>query len=754
MIGRTIGSYTILEKIGEGGMGTVYRGVDELLEREVGGKGLRPELAHDERIARRFRTEAVTLGRLSHPHIATLYTMLQDGGDLFMVMEFVRGRSLEEMLHARRRLPLRLALRIFEQALDGIAHAHAHGIVHRDIKPGNIMVTEDGQVKVMDFGIARVLGGTRMTKAGHLVGTLEYMAPEQVRGRDVDARTDIYALGVLLYELLTGRVPFRGDSDYALIRAHVEDAPPPPRQFSPDLPEGIEAAILRALEKAPDERFPTATAFRDALSEVRLPTRTAPTRAVEVEAADPSAKPSSVDDVASAEGSGEESAERDEAALEQQPAPPPTRAATEDDGETVASRRQAVSAPPPTRAAERTERAGSVPVPTRAADGPISPLPERPSPVDAARQGVLRAVERARRLPPPVLAGSAVLVALLLVGVFLLPGLIGGSEQGGHLNPADSLDVEVTTSGMTPAADTTRTGRGDTPVGPVIAAPSEPESSPSEGLSDAEVQTLFEQANDYVGAGQLVTPAGQNALETCLRILAARPAHEGALGLIRQIARQYEGEGDAQMQQRRYQEAVARYRTALTVAGSYPGLLPDWQQDVRQKIENAETRLAARTPAPEPTPSTPAPTEPESPQTGTVRIVVRPYGDIYVNGTRKASSTNQAFTEQLAPGTYRVRVQHPVFGQWERRITVRAGQTQDEVFNFNATFRLTVTSQPPNAEILVDGEPTGRYTPSVITLHPGQRTIAVRRDGYASARRTLSLDGAPSDPLHFPLSSE
>jgi hypothetical protein len=380
--------------------------------------------------------------------------------------------------------------------------------------------------------------------------------------------------------------------------------------------------------------------------------------------------------------------------------------------------------------------------------------------VDAARQGVLRAIGRVRRLPPPVLAGSAVLLALLLVGAFLLPGLIDSSESGSGPNPIDSLYVSVPTSDVTSAADSAQAiGRGISPMGPEVVSPGDAGSSPSEGLSDAEVQALLDRAYEFVAAEQLVTPAGQNALETCLRILAARPAHKAALDLIQQIARQYEEEGDAQMQQRRYREALARYRTALTVAESYPGLLPDGRQGIQQKIEAAETRLAAQPPAPEqrPTPSPPsesASRAPEPVRTGTVRIVVRPYGDIFIDGTRKATGTNRAFTDQLAPGTYRVRVQHPVFGQWERRVTVRAGQTQDELFNFNATFQLTVTSQPPNAEIIVDGEATGRYTPSVITLHPGQRTIAVRRDGYAPAQRTLTLDGAPSDPLHFPLSSE
>lgn len=265
MIRQKIGQYQILEQIGTGGMGAVYRGIDRMLEREVAIKMLRPELARDHQLVKRFRTEAVTLARLNHPHIATLYSFFREDEDFFMVMEFVPGQTLEDVLIQSGALPLERARSIFDQALQGIEHAHRHGIIHRDIKPSNIVLAREGTVKVMDFGIARVLGTARMTQTGRLIGTLEYMAPEQVQGREGDARSDIYALGVLLYEMLTGRVPFEADSDYALMQAQIEQPPPPPRTLLPDLPAAVEAVILRALAKDPEERFQTASALRDAI---------------------------------------------------------------------------------------------------------------------------------------------------------------------------------------------------------------------------------------------------------------------------------------------------------------------------------------------------------------------------------------------------------------------------------------------------------------------------------------------------------
>jgi hypothetical protein len=261
---ETIGHYAIEVKLGEGGVGEVFRALDPMLGRQVAVKRLRPELASREDVAERFQAEAKTLARLNHPNIATLYSFERDGDALFMVMEYVEGETVSSILRRMGALPLERALGVFVQALEGIGYAHERGVVHRDIKASNLILSPEGLVKVMDFGIARVLGSERVTLLGQLVGTPEYMSPEQIRGEETDVRSDVYALGALLYALLAGRLPFTARSDFDLLRAHVESEPPPLGPIAGGGPS-LEAAILRALAKDPAARFQSVADFRSAL---------------------------------------------------------------------------------------------------------------------------------------------------------------------------------------------------------------------------------------------------------------------------------------------------------------------------------------------------------------------------------------------------------------------------------------------------------------------------------------------------------
>ena len=266
MVARTIGKYRVVEKVGRGGMGTVYRAVDETLERDVAIKILNSEITEPE-VIKRFRTEALTLARLNHPGIAVVHELYQENGDLFMVMEFVRGQTFQQLSERAGQLPLDQVIALGAQALDALAYAHRLGIVHRDLKPSNLMLSESGVVKIMDFGIARIVGSEHLTGDGSMMGTPAYMSPEQVRGDEVDGRADLYSLAVVLYRLLAARLPFEADTAIAFAQKQLNDPPTPLKTMRPDLPAWCEVVLGRALEKSPRDRFQSAEEFKQALME-------------------------------------------------------------------------------------------------------------------------------------------------------------------------------------------------------------------------------------------------------------------------------------------------------------------------------------------------------------------------------------------------------------------------------------------------------------------------------------------------------
>jgi serine/threonine-protein kinase len=261
MTDQTFGQYRLVTQIGSGGMGNVYKAIDTTLQREVAIKVLSAKIVGDPSVLERFRSEAVTLGRLSHPNIASVYSFIESGGEYLLVMELVSGTNLEELVQRDGPLSPKRACQLISQALLGLQHAHAKGVVHRDIKPSNLMVTEEGVVKLMDFGIAKTAEAPKLTREGKAPGTPEYMSPEQIQGLALDARSDLYSMGVVLFELLTGELPFHGDTDYELMRAHIETVVP-----SLKLPSssGIELdrILQKALSKSPAKRYSSATEMR------------------------------------------------------------------------------------------------------------------------------------------------------------------------------------------------------------------------------------------------------------------------------------------------------------------------------------------------------------------------------------------------------------------------------------------------------------------------------------------------------------
>ena len=270
-IGERIGDYEIIQILGAGGMGQVYKVRNVLSDRIEAMKVLLPNLEGDPGLADRFLNEIKVQATLDHPNIAKLHTAMRSGNQLVMVMEFVDGTSLAQVLQ-RGPLPPSTAAAYASQVLDALGYAHAHGVIHRDIKPANIMLAADGHIKLMDFGIARVQADRRLTQTGSTVGSLFYMSPEQIKGGDPDGRSDLYSLGITMYEMVTGRRPFLGDSDFQIMSAHLQQAPMAPIEVIPGIPSALSDIILMAIEKDPAARFQSAEAFRAALGQ-RLPRR-------------------------------------------------------------------------------------------------------------------------------------------------------------------------------------------------------------------------------------------------------------------------------------------------------------------------------------------------------------------------------------------------------------------------------------------------------------------------------------------------
>jgi serine/threonine protein kinase len=264
MIGKQIGPYIIQEKLGEGGMGVVYKGIHKDIEQTVAIKVLYPQYAKDENFRERFKREAKVQAKLHHPNVVNILNYLEDeDGNMYIVMEYVGGGSLEDKMRTGK-ISLSDSVSVIIQVLNALSYMHSNGIIHRDIKPSNIMFA-DSIVKVSDFGIAKPMSDKGLTKTGAIVGTVWYMAPEIIKGEIPTPASDLYAVGVILYQLLTGRTPFYGKTDFEVMKSHLEKEPQPPETLNPNLPPGTWDLVKKALAKSPKERFSSADEFKQAL---------------------------------------------------------------------------------------------------------------------------------------------------------------------------------------------------------------------------------------------------------------------------------------------------------------------------------------------------------------------------------------------------------------------------------------------------------------------------------------------------------
>jgi len=479
------GRYQIVSELGRGAMGVVYEGFDPVIGRAVAIKTMLTEgLSGNEfeTYRARFQREAQAAGVLAHPNIVTIYDFGEDEGFLFLAMELLRGKSLEKLLQEQTVLPIETIIPIYQQVCSALDFAHLHKIVHRDIKPANIMILENGQVKVADFGIAKMLT-TGMTRAGQILGTPNYMSPEQVKGRGVDGRSDIFALGVILYELVTGEKPFAGQNVTTVIYKIMHENPISPRELEPTIHPGLSAVITRALAKSMDERYQTCTELAEDLKNYRNLGGQSPSSTASIQ------RPMlaiSTNETAALDVSTLRGVTKAPAAEPVRPSPPaahapqapqveasPRVAPPQVQAQATPQIQPPAAAPPrpvaahvatppaPTPVAPRGEAQASAllearvdqPTPSRAATPTPSPTGEAVA-GSAAAQAV---TVQARRASPLIWAGAAVLLAIAAAGGYFLPhrGQVASSSQTSQAGTnAPSTSSPTANSSQTTPAET------------------------------------------------------------------------------------------------------------------------------------------------------------------------------------------------------------------------------------------------------------------------------------------------------------
>ncbi len=649
MVGESIENYRIDKILGHGGMGVVYKALDTSIDRTVALKVMNTSFAADEEFLWRFKSEAKVLGRLLHPNIVNVYAFRHIEPHLFIVMEYINGGTLSNLIDDVGKVPLHRALPILKQSLTALEFAHQSNIIHRDIKPHNILLTDKGQVKISDFGLAKIQENTStsVTRVGVTGGTIYYMPPEQsVALSDVDHRGDIYSLGMTMYQMLAGRMPFdEGSSTLTILKAVDEQRIPPPDKYNPEMPAPLVDIIMQAIKKDRNERFQSA---REMIAAI----------------------------------------ERFEQGEAEVPAPEGTRIFTPADKTQIYTKRPAL---------KKSKKTSSKPAPQQQKSRSAAPTGDTSS----SKKGLF--------------IGIVTAVLLAAAGAYYFFGTPGGSGFDIPASPTitENQQPASTEQTTTPGSNTAPLTLDEVPD----------ENNQPVGQQPASPQDETENAQQEINTDNQPrsSPPTTTANSQSIRI-ASNPSGAQVVLDGRQV-------GTTPLQLSNLN--VRNYTLELRLAG-----YSTWTGTFNPSARN---EFAATL----------------SPVAGRVRIVVRPYGDISINGDSHASNTNAAYETALSPGNHLIEATHPILGKWEKRVQVSAGQTMDVLFNFNEEINVTVISNPINAEIFIDGASTNRYTPSQFALRPGNHTISVQKAGYkAAGTKNIILEKQLSSPIEFTLEAD
>jgi serine/threonine protein kinase len=692
IIGKTIDNYKILAEIGRGGMGRVYKAIDTSLEKIVALKFIDPILARDENFLRRFKTEAKALAKLENVNIVTVYALRETEFGVFMVMEYVEAKTLSDWLRDDGAFSWQDTVQISKQLLNAVGHAHKVGVIHRDIKSSNILLSRDLRVKVTDFGLAKVIQqhGPASTVTQMRAGTLYYMSPEQVKGlKNVDFRSDIYSLGMTLYEMLVGRVPFeKTESDFTIQKQIVDGQIPSPLKFNSSIPKSLVKVITKSIDKDPQRRFQSAEEMRKEIENLEYST---PEK----------------NSVKAAKG-----------------------------------------------ISHSFKRIfllitfivliflGYITI-----IDPFSFFDTGSMNIEKFKTGLKTGASLLTILTKPT--GASVFLNDSSLGLTPLENISVNDRQ---------IKVLITKNGYC-SIDTSlivQTSDINT-YNFILKELISPEKKPILGtleITSRPDDTSIWINNKFIGTtpreNEELKPGHYTLLLRKKGYVEYRESFSVQSGKTTKISAVLEALGTLSVTS---QPAGAE----IILNGGSIGNTPLYNKELKKGsyqiilrksgfkdfLKNVEI----------------VPTENSNifgtllALNGTLKVLIRPWGSIYVDGIMKEKDTNFQFQTELPVGIHQVKAVHPALGEWEGQIKIESDHTQDIVIDFNREVSLTITSDPNNAEIYIDGKATGKYTPKKLKLRTGKHIILVKKEGYSllDGAKEISIQQDVNEPLNFSL---